>query len=66
MSGRLAAGPTIAYGSVRRAVGFAASHDLAESLENEGELMARTGATQDHRDAVEAFLAKEKPTFHGR
>lgn len=66
LAGRLAAGPTIAYGSVRRAVGFAASHDLAESLENERELMARTGATQDHRDAVEAFLAKEQPTFHGR
>ena len=66
LAGRLAAGPTIAYGSVRNAVGFAATHDLAESLENEGRLMALTGATQDHRDAVEAFLAKEKPTFHGR
>ncbi|AKU17644.1 enoyl-CoA hydratase/isomerase family protein [Luteipulveratus mongoliensis] len=62
----LAAGPTVAYGSVRRAVDFSASHDLAESLANEGELMTLTGKTQDHADAVDSFLAKEKPTFHGR
>jgi hypothetical protein len=28
--------------------------------------MAETGATDDHAAAVTAFLAKEKPTFHGR
>ena len=62
----LAAGPTIAYGSVRRAIDHSASHDLAESLAYEGELMTLTGKTQDHADAVDAFLAKEKPTFNGR
>jgi 2-(1,2-epoxy-1,2-dihydrophenyl)acetyl-CoA isomerase len=29
-------------------------------------MMDRTGATEDHRAAVAAFVAKEKPTFHGR
>jgi len=29
-------------------------------------MMARTGASADHRDAVEAFLAKQPPEFHGR
>ena len=29
-------------------------------------MMALTGATEDHRDAVASFVAKEKPTFHGR
>lgn len=62
----LAAGPTIAYGSVRRAVDFSASHDLAESLAYEGELMTLTGKTSDHAAAVDSFLAKEQPTFTGR
>lgn len=63
---RLAAGPTKAYGAIRRAVEFSATHTLADSLAHEAELMASTGSTQDHRAAVDAFLAKEKPTFEGR
>lgn len=63
---RLAAGPTKAYGAIRRAVEFSATHTLAESLAHEAELMTSTGSTQDHRAAVDAFLAKEKPTFEGR
>jgi len=63
---RLAAGPTVAYGAVRRAVAFAAAHPLDEALAYEGELMTLTGGTEDHRGAVDAFLKKEKPTFNGR
>jgi 2-(1,2-epoxy-1,2-dihydrophenyl)acetyl-CoA isomerase len=63
---RLAAGPTKAYGAIRRAVEFSATHTLAESLAHEGELMTLTGSTEDHRAAVDAFLAKEKPRFEGR
>ena len=29
-------------------------------------MMELTGSTADHRDAVAAFLAKQKPTFEGR
>ncbi len=61
----LAAGPTLAYGSIRRAVAFSASHTLEESLVNEAELMSLTGSSEDHRAAVSAFLAKDKPTFTG-
>lgn len=63
---RLAAGPTQAYGAIRRAVAYSASHGLVESLTHEAEHMASTGSSQDHRRAVDAFLAKEKPTFEGR
>jgi 2-(1,2-epoxy-1,2-dihydrophenyl)acetyl-CoA isomerase len=63
---RLAAGPTQAYAAIRRAVTHAAAVDLASALTLEAELMALTGATQDHRDAVEAFLAKRPPEFRGR
>jgi 2-(1,2-epoxy-1,2-dihydrophenyl)acetyl-CoA isomerase len=65
VAGRLAAGPTVALGSMRRSVAFAASHTFEEALELEGRMMARTGATADHRTAVDAFLAKEKPVFSG-
>lgn len=62
----LAAGPTKAYGAVRRAVAYSAGHTLTESLAHEAELMNSTGATADHQTAVAAFLAKEKPDFQGR
>jgi len=62
----LAAGPTLAYGSIRRSVAFSAGHPLSESLAQEADQMALTGGSQDHAAAVAAFLAKEKPTFEGR
>ena len=62
----LAAGPTLAYGAVRRAVNFSAGHPLTESLDFEDQQMTRTGTSEDHRAAVAAFLAKEKPRFSGR
>ncbi len=63
---RLAAGPTRAYGAIKRQLAFSASHDLASSLENEAVEQEVAGATTDHRDAVTAFVAKARPTFHGR
>jgi 2-(1,2-epoxy-1,2-dihydrophenyl)acetyl-CoA isomerase len=62
----LAAGPSLAYASVKQSIGYAATHGLDEALAFEATMMARTGATSDHRQAVEAFLAKQKPTFGGR
>ena len=66
VAGRLAAGPTLAYAAIKQALAYSATHDLAESLVNEGAQMARTGSSQDHRDAVAAFVAKRTPEFHGR
>ncbi|HET8604004.1 MAG TPA: enoyl-CoA hydratase-related protein [Marmoricola sp.] len=62
---RLAAGPTVAYGAIRRSVGFAAEHGFSDALGFESQMMTLTGATEDHRRAVDSFLAKEKPTFIG-
>ena len=62
---RLAAGPTLAYGSIRRAVSYSSGHTLEDSLAHEAELMSITSGSSDHRVAVDAFLAKEKPTFTG-
>ena len=63
---RLAAGPTLSFGSIRQAVAHSASHTLEESLAFEAEKMAFTGGTEDHLAAVNAFVAKEKPAFKGR
>jgi 2-(1,2-epoxy-1,2-dihydrophenyl)acetyl-CoA isomerase len=63
---RLAAGPTVAFGSIRQAVAHSAAHPLEESLAFEAEKMALTGGTEDHLAAVDAFVAKEKPVFRGR
>jgi 2-(1,2-epoxy-1,2-dihydrophenyl)acetyl-CoA isomerase len=65
-AGTLSEGPTLAYGAVRRSVTYAATHSLAESLAFEGEMMARTGSSDDHRNAVKSFIDKQKPTFQGR
>jgi 2-(1,2-epoxy-1,2-dihydrophenyl)acetyl-CoA isomerase len=66
LAGTLGAGPTLAYGSIRRAVAYSAGHTLTESLAREGEYMSLTGASEDHAAAVSAFLAKESPVFTGR
>ncbi|QNN51724.1 enoyl-CoA hydratase/isomerase family protein [Nocardioides mesophilus] len=66
LAARLAAGPTVAYGAVRRSVEFSAGHDLEASLAFEAEMMTLTGSTRDHANAVASFVAKQKPTFEGR
>lgn len=66
LAARLAAGPTLAFAAIKEAVAFAAAHSLEESLQFESHLMARTGGSADHRNAVQSFVAKEKPTFTGR
>ena len=63
---KLATGPTVAFGAIRRSIGYSEGHDFASSIEFEGEMMTLTGATQDHQQAVASFVAKEKPTFEGR
>ena len=66
VAARLAAGPSVALGAMRRSVAYAAGHSFEESLQFESSMMTLTGATEDHARAVAAFVAKEKPTFQGR
>ena len=63
---RLAEGPTLSYGAIRRSVLHSEGGDFESALAFEAEMMALTGATQDHRNAVDAFVAKQKPVFEGR
>ncbi|MCD4526438.1 enoyl-CoA hydratase/isomerase family protein [Nocardioides sp. cx-173] len=63
---RLAAGPTVALGAMRRSVAYASGHTFEESVAFESAMMQQTGATADHEAAVAAFVAKQKPVFEGR
>lgn len=66
LAARLAAGPTAAYGLLKRSLLTAATATLAEALEEEDRLQRLAGATADHHAAVRSFLAKQPPVFQGR
>jgi 2-(1,2-epoxy-1,2-dihydrophenyl)acetyl-CoA isomerase len=61
----LAPAPTVAYAAIKQSLAAASTSDLATALAGEAELQSRCGATADHRAAVDAFLAKQAPTFSG-
>lgn len=63
---RLAQGPTAAFAEMKTAIALGTVSSLPVVLEHEGAAQARLAATDDHRHAVHAFLAKKKPTFAGR
>ena len=65
LAARMATGPTAAYAAIKKAVGFGLAHSLDQTLDLEAELQDAAAATEDHRNAVWSFLAKEKPTFTG-
>jgi 2-(1,2-epoxy-1,2-dihydrophenyl)acetyl-CoA isomerase len=66
LADRLAAGPTVAYAAIKEALAFGESASLEQALQKEDELQTRCGATEDHRTATAAFLAKQQATFQGR
>lgn len=66
LAAKLANGPTVAYASVRQSLAYSATHTLAEALAFEAGKMRLTGDTEDHKNAVASFVAKQKPTFHGK
>jgi 2-(1,2-epoxy-1,2-dihydrophenyl)acetyl-CoA isomerase len=62
---RLAAGPTLAYAEIKKALALGAVSPLEAVLAAEGAAQARLGVTKDHQGAVEAFMAKRRPVFEG-
>ena len=65
LAARLAQGPTAAYRAVKTVLATAATDSLEETLALEARLQEALGQTADHREAVEAFLAKRPPEFTG-
>lgn len=62
---RLAAGPTLAVGMIRKQVAAALDHGLDATLDVERHNQSRAGSTADFREAVAAFGEKRKPIFRG-
>src|SRR5947208_3578541 len=65
LAARLAAGPTAAYRAVKTVLATAATDSLEDTLALEAQLQTRLGQTDDHREAVEAFLEKRPARFTG-
>ncbi len=66
LASRIANGPTIAYSYMKANLNAAITHELNELLDREAWGQTMTGRTEDHREAVKAFLEKRPPTFKGR
>lgn len=66
LAGRLVAGPTLAIGLMRRAIGSALEASYAEAMQAEAENQEIAGDSADAREGAIAFLQKRKPGFSGR
>ena len=63
---RIAHGPTLAYGAMKRLMRASFDRDLDTQLIAETAAFAGCAATQDMRAGIEAFYAKKPPVFEGR
>jgi 2-(1,2-epoxy-1,2-dihydrophenyl)acetyl-CoA isomerase len=63
---RLAHGPGIAYRYMKENLNRAVGGELMDCLDLEATHHVHTSLTEDHRNAVRAFVEKRKPEFQGR
>jgi enoyl-CoA hydratase/carnithine racemase len=63
---QLAAGPPIAYRLMKENLDHALRSDLSTCLGHEAAATVTAGGSEDHREAVRAFVEKRRPRFNGR
>jgi len=65
LAATLAAGPTRAYGAVRRMLRQSFETGLSDQLEAEKELIVAASRSNDAQEGIAAFVAKRIPQFRG-
>mgnify|MGYP003582672215 CR=1 FL=1 len=63
---RLATGPTLAYGRLRRLMRESQNSSFREQLDAEAAAFHECAGTQDFLEGTAAFLEKRRPSFQGR
>jgi 2-(1,2-epoxy-1,2-dihydrophenyl)acetyl-CoA isomerase len=63
---RIADGPRVALGYMKRNLLAAETEDFQTVLDFEAAHQARCAFTEDHKEAVTAFVEKRRPVFKGR
>jgi 2-(1,2-epoxy-1,2-dihydrophenyl)acetyl-CoA isomerase len=65
LAGRLASGPTRAYGNAKRLIHASLENQMERQLQREAEAFADCVTTDDFREGVAAFMQKRRATFRG-
>jgi 2-(1,2-epoxy-1,2-dihydrophenyl)acetyl-CoA isomerase len=63
---RIASGPRVAYAYMKANLNAALYSDARTMMEREALGQSLTGLTEDHKEAVKAFLEKREPRFQGQ
>lgn len=66
LAGRLASGPTQAYGRIKRLLRGSFDHTMAEQMARERAAFRESTATADFAEGTRAFVEKRRPRFSGR
>ena len=62
----LANGPTVAYRYMKENLNRAMAGEVDECMDLEASHHIHCGQTEDHKNAVKAFVEKTEPVFKGR
>ena len=63
---KVAAGPTLAYGAIKRTFLSARTEGFETQLEHEAQALAALAETADAREGITAFAERRTPEFKGR
>ena len=66
LANRLAVGPTLAYGRLKRLLRQSFETDLVTQLDAERDNFTASSKTADFKEALLAFFAKRRPVFSGK